>query len=78
MCGLDKIVVDMTALVAELHFPEGECCDMEGAIKFVKRVCRSFYPDVDHIKTYSGSARHTEYKLEGKEWKAYRPGGTRR
>ncbi len=51
----------------KMDFPEFECCDMEGAIRFAKRLM----PEVAHIITFSGEKLDTQYlKKEDGTWDA--------
>jgi len=52
--------------VLELYLPEGEHCDMRGAIS----VGKSLMPDVVIIATYSGKDLDTTYNRLEKRWSA--------
>jgi hypothetical protein len=66
-CGLVGVMFGSDSHVI-LLFPANECCDMTAAIKFAKRLL----PGVTMISTIAGSVPDTEYRLEGKEWGAFR------
>ena len=63
-CHLTKMTV--TDDEVNLHFPDGECCDMGAAIKLA--TCAT--PSVLRIQTWSGEKRDTGYIKEGSEWKS--------
>lgn len=65
-CELTMAIADTDGIV-RLYFPEGDCCDMRGAIRF----CRKMAPNVWYIQTYSGKKRDTTYeKIGTDEWVA--------
>jgi hypothetical protein len=61
-CSLTKMVV--TSALVKLFFPEGECCDMQAAVRLATRACET----VEHIQTSSGQAADTCYLKRGGEW----------
>jgi hypothetical protein len=77
MCGIEHLSYDFVGKVAVLRLPEGHCVDMDGAIKFVKRID----PQVRRIETWSGSEVDTLYvrmdEMAGKpvgKWRACEQG----
>ena len=52
-----------------LHLPDGDCCDMNGAIE----IAQNIMPSVFRIATYSGGNTDTEYVLSGRKWAAFTP-----
>lgn len=55
-------VVDSNSLA--LHLAEGDCCDMDGAI----RTAMVLMPSVEWIQTYSGERLDTVYFISGGRW----------
>lgn len=53
----------------ELHFPEGNCCDMTGAIALFT----SIHPEVELIVTYAGKETDTAYRKFSTGWAAKMP-----
>lgn len=53
-----------------LYMPEGDCCDMTGAI----RIATILMPGVSQIDTFSGDVPDTRYRLEHGRWVAYMSG----
>lgn len=49
-----------------LYFPELECCDMAGAVKFAKRIDEH----VRQIQTFAGEAQGVCYVLINGNWEA--------
>ena len=50
-----------------LILPEGNCCDMTGAIEIAEKIM----PSVWRISTYVAGKKDTEYRLECGKWSAY-------
>lgn len=66
-CGLVGAEFDMRRHRARLVIPEGECTDMEGAI----RLCQRFDPEVRFIQTqHPNGFRDTAYELADGAWRA--------
>jgi hypothetical protein len=63
-CGLDAVVAYLKSHKVELWLPEGECCDMDGAIKYASLID----PQVALINTYSGGINDTYYIKEPSGW----------
>ena len=64
-CNLVKMTI--TEDQANLHFPEGECCDMQGAIN----LATSARPSVTLIQTWSGDEKDTNYLRTGDHWNSF-------
>ena len=50
-----------------LDMPEGNCCDMGGAVEIAQKVM----PSVWRIATFSGGKADTEYRLSLGKWSAH-------
>lgn len=66
-CGLTKYAYDFPTQYGELYFPEGDCCDMTGAIEFFKKIDK----DVSLIVTFSGEKADTSYRKGRDSWYAF-------
>lgn len=68
-CRLRRVEYDFISRTGFLYFPDGHCCDMEGAIDLISEIDSK----VETIRTFSGRKEDTMYKLIKGEWEAYVP-----
>jgi hypothetical protein len=64
VCECEKLVFPVDSMIVEMHFPDGDCCDMTGAIK----VAEMLRPGVKEIRTYSGAKADAVYVKTGRRW----------
>ena len=71
-CRILSLECDFSRKEVWLKFPDGDYCDMNGAIAFVTRIWNGF----EKIYTLSGKSPDTAYFRVGTEWTAmlYRSG----
>lgn len=63
MCGLEAIYVK-SGVEVYIALPDGNCCDMNGAIKLAKFML----PTVTSIKVFSGKKFDCEYRFKNGSW----------
>lgn len=66
-CHWRRIEVNDPGVIS-LYFPEDDCCDMSGAIRFCKRIM----PDVHTIYCWSGGVKDNAYFYRHGEWTCHR------
>lgn len=64
VCNLVGITLARDA--AHFYFPEGDCCDMSGAIK----IAETLSAGIKCIVTYSGAVPDTIYQKQRGEWRS--------
>ena len=71
MCNVQKLAYDFCTQTGRLDFPEGDCCDMSGAIALFTAID----PGVRQIETFAGGKPDTVYQRDGKggEWAVLLP-----
>jgi hypothetical protein len=57
-CAVQKLQYDFRTKTGRLEFPEGDCCDMSGAISLFAAIDK----DVRVIDTYAGGKPDTIYR----------------
>ena len=65
-CGFNAWRVISDGEIA-LEMPDGQCCDMSGAIDIAEKIM----PSVWRIQTISGGKTDVEYRLFRGKWDAY-------
>ena len=65
-CRIERFTYCFVERVAEIWLADGNCTDMEGAIKYVMRIDTKAIT----IITWSGGKRDTVYMRIDGEWKA--------
>lgn len=65
-CNVVRVTCTRRAI--HFYFPDGDCCDMSGAI----RLARLLDPKVRRILTYSGKRCDTAYLWKNKDWRSIR------